>query len=346
MSVFQSLGGVITSPPEIVAWGQNSESLFAFGVGTDQALWYAQFDGFFRVGEHWDGWQSLGGIVTSAPCAVRSGASSVDVFATGAHSELLHWQFRNGAWTRWPVSVTIGGAIPLAPNIVSPGPHRYWESLGGILTSPPTATLFGDLNDAIVVFAAGTDHTLWTIASFGGTWGNWQQVGGHVLSSSPHAVTFQGDFVVFALGTDSAIWYTKGGNWTSLGGQFSTTPYAVATSEHVSVFAADLEGALQYSAWDGNSWSAWTSLGGLLMSHPTASSFENSELLQVYAIGADSAIWHRRGNGGSWTDWVSLGGTFLSPPAAVARLADNVPARDIVALGTDHALWHFEMLDL
>lgn len=81
------------------------------------------------------------------------------------------------------------------------------------------------------------------------------------------------------------------------------------------------------------------------MSQPTASSFPNSDLLHVYVVGADSAIWLRRGNGGSWADWESLGGAFLSPPAAVTRLADNVPTRDIVALGTDHASWHFELFD-
>jgi hypothetical protein len=72
---------------------------------------------------------------------------------------------------------------------------------------------------------------------------------------------------------------------------------------------------------------------------------ENDAAAHVYAVGADSAIWLRRGNVGSWTDWESLGGTFFSSPAAVTRLADNVPTRDIVALGTDHALWRFELFD-
>jgi hypothetical protein len=345
MSAFQPIGGLSPLPPEIVAWGPNNETLFAFAVGTDHALWFTRFDGFFRVGEHWSPWQSLGGIAMSPPSAVRSGTSSVDVFAAGAHSELLHWQFRNGAWTQWSAESTIGGAVPLAPHIVPPGPNRYWESMGGILTSPPTATLFGDLSDEIGVFASGTDHALWVEAFVGGSWQGWNSLGGHVVSSPPRAVTFQGDFVVFALGTDSAVWYTTGGGWHSLGGEFSRPPYAVTTSEHTYVFVTGLDGALRYAAWDGNTWSGWESLGGLLMSQPTASSFASSELLQVYAVGADSAIWLRRGNGGSWTEWESLGGTFLSPPAAVTRLADNVPTRDIVALGTDHALWHFELFD-
>jgi len=345
MGVFQPVGGFLTTSPALVAFGQNSESLFAFSVGKDQALWFTRFDGFFRVGEVWNAWQSLGGTVTSPPCAVRTGASSVDVFARGAQSELLHWQFLNNAWTRWPLEVQIGGAAPLAPNITPPGPHRYWESLGGILTSPPTATLFGDLNDELVVFAAGTDHALWVRRRLGSSWSDWDSLGGHVLRSHPHAVTFQGDFVVLALGTDSSMWYTIGGEWHPIGGKFSSAPYAVSTSEHVYVFGAGLDSALWYAIWDGNSWTDWETLDGLLVSHPTATSFQDNELLQVYAVGTDSAIWLRRKNGGSWSGWESLGGTFLSPPASVARLADNTPTRDIVALGTDHALWHFEMFD-
>lgn len=288
MSAFQPIGGLSPLPPEIVAWGPNNETLFAFAVGTDHALWFTRFDGFFKVGEHWSSWQSLGGIAMSPPSAVRSGTSSVDVFAAGPHSDLLHWQFRNGTWTEWPAESTTGGAVPLAPHIFPPGPHRYWESMGGIITSPPSATLFGGLSDEIGVFASGTDHALWVKSCVGGSWQGWNSLGSHVVSSPPRAVTFQGDFVVFALGTDSAVWYTTGGNWRSLGGQFSRPPYAVTTSAHTYVFAPGVDGALRYAAWDGNTWSGWELLGGLLMSQPTASSFPNSELLHVYAVGADS----------------------------------------------------------
>jgi len=61
MGVFQPVGGFLTTSPALVAFGQNSESLFAFSVGKDQALWFTRFDGFFRVGEVWNDWQSLGG---------------------------------------------------------------------------------------------------------------------------------------------------------------------------------------------------------------------------------------------------------------------------------------------
>ena len=173
-----SIGGLFTSPPEIVSWGPSEINLFAFAVGTDQALWYAQLDGFTVAGNNaWSGWQSLGGVVMSRPRAVRSGELSVDVFAVGAHSELLHLQFRNGAWTSWPIVGTVGGAVTMASRVVPPTLHRNWESLGGILISPPHAVMFGELNDTILVFALGTDHALWTKASVNGSWRPWDTLG-------------------------------------------------------------------------------------------------------------------------------------------------------------------------
>jgi hypothetical protein len=140
-----SIGGLFTSPPEIVSWGPSEINLFAFAVGTDQALWYAQLDGFTVAGNNaWSGWQSLGGVVMSRPRAVRSGELSVDVFAVGAHSELLHWQFRNGAWASWPIVGTVGGAVTMASRVVPPTLHRNWESLGGIVISPPHAVMVVD----------------------------------------------------------------------------------------------------------------------------------------------------------------------------------------------------------
>jgi hypothetical protein len=346
MGSFQSVGGEFSSPPEIVPWGANDEFLFAFAIGTDQALWFATLDGFTFEGATgtWSGWQSLGGVVMSPPRAVRSGESSVDVFAVGPSSQLLHWEFRNNAWTQWPIDVVFEdqAITPWQHGIISPF-YRNWESLGGILMSPPHAVMFGSLNDIITVWAVGTDHALWTRAFVNGTWRPWDTLG-HVLSSPPHAVTWQSEtFAVFALGTDSAIWYTMGAGWQSLGGTFSSAPFAVATHKHIHVFAADAQSALQHRAWDGSTWSNWESLGGILMSSPTANAFEHNDLVHVFALGTDSAVWRRRWVGDSWSDWHSLGGLVTSAPSTVTRLPDPAfPARDLVALGADHAVWHME----
>jgi hypothetical protein len=345
MGQFRSLGGVFTSPPEVVPWGALDRFLFVFGVRTDQALWYAQLDGFTGEGEGgtWSAWQSLGGVVMSPPRAVRSGESSVDVFAVGAHSELLHWQFRNNVWTMWPLDPPQNEEVALARPFVNEGLYRNWESLGGMLVSPPHAVMFGELNDTISVFATGTDHALWVRSSVNGSWLDWVTLG-HTLSSSPHAVTWRREtFAVFALGTDSAIWYTMGSDWQSLGGPFSSAPYAVSTFNHIHVFAADTQSALKHCTWDGSSWSDWESLGGILMSPPTANNFQNNDLVHVFGLGTDSAIWRRRWLGDSWTDWHSLGGPFISPPATITRLPNPVsPMRDLAALRADHAIWHTE----
>jgi len=344
MGLFNSLGGESSLPPEIVMWGQLDGSLFVLAVGTDQALWYARLDGYAATGGTWGPWQSLGGTVMSAPRAVRSGESSVDVFAAGAHSELLHWQFRDNAWTEWPVSI-VNRQPALAQPVVWGGPGQKWESLGGIILSAPHAVMFGELGDEILVFAVGTDHALWVKAYANGSWRDWATLG-HTLSSPPCAVTWQREtFVVFARGTDSAIWYTMGSDWISLGGAFSSAPYAVSTSGHIHVFAADTQSALSHCSWDGSSWSSWESLGGILMSAPTANGFPEGDLIHVHALGTDSAIWRRQLVGASWNDWESLGGPFLSPPATVARSPGSAPARELAALGTDHAVWHAEQFD-
>ncbi len=352
MGQFLSLGGLFSTPAAVVQWGASEEHLLAFGVGTDHALWFAQLDGFTAddSGGVWSQWQSLGGVVTSAPCAVRSGESSVDVFASGAHGELLHWEFHNGVWNRWRLDPPTNEPA-FAARVTGPagdiGLHRNWESLGGIIITEPSATMFGELNDTTLVFGVGTDHALWVRGRENGVWRAWDSLG-HTLASAPHAVTFQREtFAVFALGTDSAIWYTMGSTWHSLGGTFATAPCAISSDRHIQVFAVDSHHTLQRCQWDGQHWTHWESLGGIVMSAPTANCFPNTDLVHVFGIGTDSAVWRRRWVGDSWSDWHSLGGPFLSAPATVTRRPpDSIfETRDLVALRTDHALWHLEEED-
>jgi hypothetical protein len=347
-TVFQSIGGVFSSTLEIVAWGENENNLFAFGVGADQALWYAQLNGFVDIGgtaDLWSAWQSLGGVVMSRPSAVRSAATSVDVFAVGQNSELLNWQFRNGLWTSWPVQVVSEPTAPLERVISPVTPQRYWQSLGGDLTSPPHAILFGALDNTILVFARGVDSSLWSLEGVNSSWGPWTSLG-HNASSPPHAAAWRKEtFAVFALGTDSAIWVMNGATWQSLGGGFSSAPYAVASGDFMHLFAVDTQGVLKHIRWDGSSWGQWESLDGVLMSPPTANSFVTSERVWVYGLGTDFAIWRRVFDGTSWSGWSSLGGPFLSPPATVTRLPSGTPTRELLTLGTDHSAWHFEFFD-
>jgi hypothetical protein len=326
--------------------GHSDETLIVLTVGPDSALWYARLDGFTFSDDPegqgtWCPWQSLGGLLTSPPHAVRSQESAVDVFARGPHGELLHWHFEDGRWSQWPLDrPPVLGAS--AARLIDGGLYRNWESLGGVLVSPPHATVFGGFRGFVTVFAAGTDHALWNRTNEGGwkPWDSW----GHTLASPPHAVAGDETIAVFVRGTDSAVWYNRDGTgWHSLGGRFSSAPCGVATIRgHLHVFATDENSALQHRIWDGSSWSDWASLGGTCTSAPTVST--DGEIMHVYVLGTDSAVWRNRWLGDSWTDWHNLGRTFLAPPAAVTRVP-SFPTRDLAALGTDNAVWHMQEED-
>ena len=110
-SGWNSLGGVVTSPPHAVAWGPNRLDIFA--VGQDHAVWHEWWDG-----ANWGGWESLGGVVTSPPHTVAWGLNRLDIFAVGQD---------HAVWHKWWDGANWGG----------------WESLGGVVTSPPHAVAWG-----------------------------------------------------------------------------------------------------------------------------------------------------------------------------------------------------------
>jgi 3D (Asp-Asp-Asp) domain-containing protein len=66
-----------------VSWGSNRIDIFV--KGTDNALWHKWWDG-----SRWGGWESLGGVLTSAPGAVSWGSNRIDVFARGTDNALWH----------------------------------------------------------------------------------------------------------------------------------------------------------------------------------------------------------------------------------------------------------------
>jgi hypothetical protein len=357
MGQFTSLGGPFIGSPAVVGLGKSDETLIVLTVGPDSSLWYARLDGFTfsddpDVQGTWSTWQSLGGLLTSPPHAVRSQTSAIDVFARGPYSELLHWHFENGRWSQWPAQSANAPPVleaAAAGPLVGPGLYgfyRNWESLGGALISPRHATVFGGPGGLVTVFAVGTDHALWNRTHEGGwrPWDSW----GHTLTSPPYAVAGHETVMVFARGTDSAVWYNQDGTgWHSLGGRFSSAPCGVATigddltpEATIHVFATDENSVLQHRMWNGNSWSDWDSLGGTCMSAPTAWAF--NDIIHVYVLGTDSAVWRRRWEGSSWFDWHSLDGTFLAPPAAVMRIDQGLAAPDLVALGTDNAIWYMQ----
>ena len=170
---WESLGGLLVSPPQAVTWGPNRLDLFA--LGTDHALWHRWWDG-----SHWGGWESLGGVLTSPPNAVAWGPDRLDVFGLGQDHAMWHKWWDGAHW---------GG----------------WESLGGVLTSPPHAVSWEP--NRLDVFALGQDHALWHRWWDGSHWGGWESLGG-ILTSPPQAVAWGPNRLdVFGVGLDSAVWH-------------------------------------------------------------------------------------------------------------------------------------------
>jgi hypothetical protein len=261
---WESLGGIIESPPVAVSWGPDRLDIFA--VGTDQALYHRWWDG-----ANWGGWESLGGILSSPPSVVCWGPNRIDIFANGTDNAVYH---------RWWDGANWGG----------------WESLGGIVVSPPSAVSWAP--NRLDVFALGTDSALYHRWWDGANWGGWESLGG-LLTSPPSAVCWGPNRIdIFANGSDNAVWHRwwdgfNWGGWESLGGILTTPPVAVSwDTDRLDIFARGTDSALYHRWWDGANWGGWESLGGVLTSSSSVVSW-SADRLDIFSRGSDCAMWHK-----------------------------------------------------
>ena len=305
---WESLGGVVTSPPRAVSWGPDRLDLFA--LGQDHGLWHRWWDG-----ANWGGWESLGGALTSPPDAVSWGPNRLDIFGLGQD---------HGLWHRWWDGTNWGG----------------WESLGGVLTSAPVATAWAE--NRLDIFGVGQDHGLWHRWWDGTNWGGWESLGG-VLTSPPAVVSWGPNRLdIFAIGTDNAVWHKwwdgqSWGGWESLGGSLFSRLCAVSWDENrLDIFAVGNDNAVWHKWWDGQSWGGWESLGGSLFSDVSAVCWAPNRI-DLFAVGNDNAVWHKWWDGQSWVGWESRGGSLFSPISATAWSANRL---DLFGNGGDSAVWH------
>lgn len=174
-SVWEDLGGILTSAPAAASWEPNRLDIFA--RGQNQALWHLYWNG-----ARWSAWEDLGGILTTGPGAVSWGPNRIDVFGRGQNQSLWHKYWDGTRWSAW--EDLGGGQITSAPAAASTGVNRLevfargprnellfrtwngtqwsgWRSLGGMLTSAPTAVSWG--GNRLDVFARGRNNHLWHI---------------------------------------------------------------------------------------------------------------------------------------------------------------------------------------
>lgn len=279
-----SLGGkYLRGGPSIVQAADGRLVLFARGV--DRAVYYkAQTE---PNSAKWTKWESLGGRFASSPVAVLSAEGFLHVFAVGQDRTLLHkYQFDNTTSSELDWS--------------------SWQSLGGALTSLPSAAL--DAEGLIHVFARGPDRGLWHKAQEGGVeprsvrWSDWSSLGG-VLASGPR-VPYLNDAVgliqVVARASDKAYWE-----------KHQTSEAGVSTDNETHASPG---------------WSDWSCMGGIFTSGP-ASILGADGTAELFGRGPDKALWHKSqsydGANLVWKKWVSHGG-LLSTGPEVATRADGL----------------------
>ena len=90
MADWESLGGVLSSGPDVCSWAAGRLDIFV--RGTDDALWHKWYD------NGWSDWESLGGVLTSDPTAVSWSNGRIDVFVRGTDNALWHAWF-DGSWS-------------------------------------------------------------------------------------------------------------------------------------------------------------------------------------------------------------------------------------------------------
>ena len=152
---------------------------------------------------------------------------------------------------------------------------------------------------------------------------------------------------VFYTSSSRNLVLKRGGATEDLGGVLTSGPSAVSKSptEFVqeAVYARAQDGRIWRRAWsDGQgTWGAWDSEGGRSLGAPSATCVgEASAPDRIYVRGLDGALWRRVVAGGS--TWGSLRGVLASDPVAVPAVGgDCASTEDVVALGSDGAVWEF-----
>jgi hypothetical protein len=255
-------------------------NLYLFAKGSDGALWYTDMS-LVGEGNTWAKWASLGGQLTSSPCAVSRSSGYLDVYVRGTDGAIWEMVYYSGAWYGW---YPVGGQV-------APG-------------TGPGASGWPGRED---VFAEGTDGALWqktwTTAS---GWTNWASLGGQ-LTSSPAAVSRGAGLIdVHVRGADGADWYrayvSGWQSWEYVGGVIasgtgpalsvdrSSTPHDI-----VDLFVTGTDGAVWQktettaSGW----WSSWTSLGGNPTSSPTAAWSDGLHGIELYVRWNDGFVWQK-----------------------------------------------------
>jgi spore germination protein YaaH len=260
-----------------------------------------------------------------------------DVVSLGAKYDVVNSSNLRGVGL---FTLDYGGGAPELWRLLDMkfGTTTPWFSLGGGLTSGPTASSWGATRTD--VFARGGDNALWHRSWNGTTWTPWESLGG-VLTEDPTAVSWGPNRIdVFVRGSANDLWHrsfdgTSWSIWDGLGGIASSGPEVTSWGpNHLDLFVGGSGGALWQRTFEGTTWGSWKLVGGILTSDPGAVSTTTNSI-DVFVRGSDMALWRAGWNGTAWT-WTSMGGVISSGPDAASCKPGHL---DVYATGSDKGLW-------
>jgi GH25 family lysozyme M1 (1,4-beta-N-acetylmuramidase) len=239
----------------------------------------------------WDVWQySSSGSVSGI-----SGGVDVDVFNGSSSGLTSQYVAKTTASTGW----------------------HTWSSLGGILTSAPSACSYGA--NLIDVYVRGTDNQIWQRSWNGTAWTSvWIEhtllpsgitAAGAPAASANNQVNNRED--LYVVGSDGNLWHdwwAPGSGWrgwqnlgnpgVNLVGAPAATTWAAGRYD---VVAVGTDGATYHIYYNSAGWAPWQNLGGLTQYDPTACSWGPNRL-DIYVNGS-GLIYHKYWAGSGWIDW-------------------------------------------
>ncbi|HUR99567.1 MAG TPA: hypothetical protein VMZ26_15990 [Pyrinomonadaceae bacterium] len=279
-AAWNTLDGIILGAPDVCSPNPGEVMIFARGQGgpSESELFFRTFEPT-GTSSPWNSFRTKVGSDPGAAC--RSGGK-VDVFVSGYGNSTAWWAwFENGAWAnQYSIDPKPGSS-----EFRNPLPAIGGKVMGGAMLGSPDACSWG--GKRLDLFVRGTDEYIWhKFRDDNGTWHEWTSLGGMKMTSDPSAATrAKGQMSIFARGENNQIWTTtytlandRWSPWLPIGGVHAGGPDATRTADNrIDVFSRGADNALWHTSvtYKGNipdikSVPAWESLGGKILSDPSA----------------------------------------------------------------------------